>query len=280
VANTPERHPLVYILVLNWNGKDDTLECLRSLSEITYPNTRVVVIDNASIDGSVTAIRGQYPSVHVIENTTNLRFAGGNNVGIRYAVEQGAELVLLLNNDTTVDKHFVSELVLPFVSDKTIGIGGAKIYYSSQPDRLWYAGGRIEWWKGWISHRGIREIDNGQHDRSGETDYITGCCLLVRREVVERIGVLDNRYTMYGEDVDWCVRARKAGYSLWYVPSAKIWHKVSVSSGGHFSWFKNWNKLRSIFRLMHTHGSWYHWITFPPMLAVNIVLSFFSARRR
>ncbi len=273
-------HPLVFVLILNWNGRDDTIECLRSVFAVDYPNARVVVIDNASTDGSVTAIRAQFPTVHIIENPNNLRFAGGNNVGIEYALREGAEYILLLNNDTTVDQRFLSELVSMFRDSRSAGMAGPKILYYHRPEQIWYAGGIIEWWKGWISHRGIREIDRGQYDQPAETDYLTGCCLLVRRQVVEQIGLLDERYSMYGEDVDWCVRTRRAGFSLHYIPAARIWHKVSVSSGGHFSWFKNWNKLKSILRLMVAYAPWYHRITFPPMLAVNVILSFFSARKK
>ncbi|MDP2208982.1 MAG: glycosyltransferase family 2 protein, partial [Bacteroidota bacterium] len=169
--------PLVYIIVLTWNGKKDTLECLSSLKGIVYPNYRVLVVDNASVDGTAEQVRTQFPDVELIVNKDNLRFAGGNNVGIEYALSKYADYILLLNNDTTVDKTFIDELVSTAESDTQIGMVGPKMYYYSNPNRIWYAGGKIEWWKGWISHIGVREIDNEQYDQTEETDFVSGCCI-------------------------------------------------------------------------------------------------------
>ena len=265
--------PLVYIIVLSWNGKDDTLECLKSLQKVTYLNFKILVVDNASSDGTVRAIEENFPEVETLVNQTNLRFAGGNNVGIRYALEQGAEYILLLNNDTVVDPEFLSHMVRTAQSEFSVGMVGAKIYYHSDRHRLWYAGGKIEWWKGWVSHVGIREVDAGQYDTAREVDYITGCCLLAKRDVIEKVGMLDESYYIYGEDADWCVRALRAGYKLFYVPSSVVWHKLSVSSGGHLSWFKNWNKLKSQLRLMARYAKPYQWSTIPVALIFNIIVS-------
>jgi GT2 family glycosyltransferase len=270
--------PLVYVIVLTWNGKEDTLECLRSLQEVEFRNFKILVVDNASADGTSDAITALFPDVHVIVNKENLRFAGGNNVGIRYALEQGADYVLLLNNDTVVDKHFLTFLTDIAKTSPDIGMVGPKIYYNADRQRLWYAGGTIVWWKGIISHIGIREIDHGQYDEQQETDYITGCCVLVRRSVIEKIGMLDERYFIYGEDADWCVRATRKGFKLLYVPASRIWHKVSVSAGGHLSWFKNWNKFKSTIRLFARYAVWYQWITIPFGLSMSIIMSIVKVR--
>jgi GT2 family glycosyltransferase len=119
----------------------------------------------------------------------------------------------------------------------------------------------INWWRGKVAHVGIREEDKGEYDVTKEVDYLTGCCMLVKREVIETVGMLDEKYHMYGEDVDWCVRASRAGYELLYIPSSLVWHKLSVSTGGHLSWFKNWNKLKSRLRLMVCYARWYQWPT-------------------
>ncbi len=269
-------NPSVYIIVLNWNGKNDTLECLHSLQQVTYPNFRVVVVDNASSDCSVDAIREKFPSVQIISNKENLRFAGGNNVGIRYALDYGADYVLLLNNDTVVDKEFLTEMVAIADQSARMGMIGPKIYYYSEPKKIWYAGGRIEWWKGWVSHIGIRELDGGQYDAITEVDYLTGCCMLVKREVIEKVGILDESFYIYGEDADWCIRASRAGYKLMYVPSSMVWHKLSASIGGHLSWFKNWNKLKSQLRLMVRYAKPYHWLTIPIAMISNILISSFK----
>jgi GT2 family glycosyltransferase len=156
---------------------------------------------------------------------------------------------------------------------------GPKIYFYDDPKRLWYAGGRIEFWKGWISHIGVREIDSGQYDKPADTQYISGCCVLVKKEVIERIGMLDEAYYIYGEDADWCVRAMRSGYVLRYIPAARIWHKLSVSAGGHLSWFKNWNKLKSQLRVMGRYAQWYQWATIPFWMIVNVLSGFIRVRR-
>jgi len=270
--------PLVYIILVNWNGMRDTLECLQSLEQVSYSKFKILVVDNASSDGSVEEISKQYPKVEFICNKENLRFAGGNNVGIEYALKQKAEYVLLLNNDTTVEKNFLSELVNAFENNANVGIAGAKIFYFSDKKRIWYAGGRVNLKTGITSHRGIRHIDNEQFNKTEETDYITGCCMLLKREVIDEVGMLDESYFIYGEDADWCLRAKKVGYKLLYVPSAIVYHKVSVSSGGHFSWFKNWNKLKSSLRLLVRYAKWYYWFIIPITFPIGVLASYFKAK--
>jgi GT2 family glycosyltransferase len=265
--------PLVYVIVLSWNGKNDTLVCLASLQHLTYPNAQIVVVDNASRDGTIDAIRSAFPNIELIVNNSNLRFAGGNNVGIRRSLERGAEYVLILNNDTVVDPGFLSRLIEVAESDRRIGIVGPKIYYSDDQKRIWFAGGSIKWWRGRVAHVGIRDKDNGRCDVTTVVDYITGCCMLIKRKVIETIGMLDERYYIYGEDADLCVRASRSGYKSVYVPSSRVWHKLSASTKGHLSWFKNWNKLKSQLRLMARYAKWYHWLTIPVAMPVDIMLS-------
>jgi len=271
--------PAVFVILVNWNRKDDTLECLHSLANVTYPRMHIVLVDNASTDDSVANVKREFPSVNLIRNRSNLRFAGGNNVGIAHALGKGADYVLLLNNDTVVDPDFLTRLVNTAEQAPTNGMVGGKIYYYGDRNRIWYAGGRIEWWKGWISHIGLREEDRGQHDKSAQVDYITGCCLLVKRLVIETVGMLDERFFMYGEDVDWCLRAQRAGFHLLYEPGAKVWHKLSASSGGHFSWYKNWNKLRSTLRLAARYANPFQWVTIPVMLPLCVLWQFVGMSR-
>lgn len=270
--------PLVYIIVLTWNGKKDTLECLNSLKKVSYNNLKVLVVDNASSDGTQEEVQKQFPDVEYILNPTNLRFAHGNNVGIKYALTKGADYILLLNNDTTVADNFLDELVTTASRNSNIGIVGPKMCYYSDPERIWYAGGKIEWWKGWISHIGVRELDNGQYDQTKETDFVSGCSILVKRDVIEKVGLLDTAYYIYGEDVDWCIRASHAGYKIMFEPKAKIWHKLSVSTGGHLSWFKNWNKMKSQLRIMRRYAKWYNWVTIPLGMMFNIALNYFRVK--
>ncbi len=268
--------PLVFIILVNWNGKDVTLDCLASLQRISYANHRVVVVDNASADGSVDEISRRFPSVQLLKMRENLRFAGGNNAGMRHALDQGAEMILLLNNDTTVAMGFLEPLVSAMQASNDIGMVTPKILYASDPSRIWFAGARISFWTGTMKHLGIRAVDDGSFDIPGPTDYATGCCVLIKRTIVEQVGMLDESFFMYGEDADWSMRVRRAGMRLLYVPSSSVWHKVSLSSGGHLSGFKLRNKFISNFRFFARYAEWYHWLVFPWM---NVVVNAVAAVR-
>jgi GT2 family glycosyltransferase len=262
--------PLVYIIVLNWNGKQVTLECLASLKIISYSNCKILVVDNASTDGSVEAIANAFPDVTILPMKKNLRFAGGNNAGIRYALDKGADMLLLLNNDTVVDPAFLSFMVARMRDTDHCGMVTPKVLYFDRPDRIWFAGGIISMWTGTMRHVGIREIDIGQHDKAGKTDYATGCCVLTQRTAIEEAGLLDESYHMYTEDADWSLRIRRASYTIMYEPRARIWHRLSVSTGGHLSWYKMKNKYVSNLRFFRRYASWYQWPVFPWLsIAVN-----------
>lgn len=263
--------PLVYIILVNWNGKRDTLECLDSLAGVSYPHVRVLVVDNASSDGSAQEIRERHPGVTVLEQHTNLRFAGGNNAGMKYALAHGAELLCLLNNDTTVAKDFLTHLVSRLRSNGSTGMVAPKIFYHDDPRRIWFAGGEISMWTGTMRHTGIRELDDGRFDTSREIDYATGCCILTSKEVVGKAGMLDEAFFMYGEDADWSMRVRRAGYAIVYEPKARVWHKLSVASGGHLSFFKMKNKFLSNMRFFFRYASLPQKLVFPWLnVGVNV----------
>lgn len=217
----------VYIIVLNWNGKNDTLDCLKSLRSTDYENYKIIVVDNGSEDDSAAAVRKEFPDVEIVETGKNLGFAGGNNVGIEYAIKQGTDYVFLLNNDTTVDPAYLKTLVEAAEKYPQAGALGSKIYYHSEPERIWFAGGKINRLCNKGEHIGLDEIDKGQYDQIQEVGYLTGCALLIRREIVERVGILENDYFLYYEDVDYSLRIKNAGYKILYVPASKIYHKVS-----------------------------------------------------
>jgi len=262
--------PSTYVIVLNWNGLADTRACLASLARACDERTVVLVVDNGSRDGSPEAIRREFPGVRVLETGANLRFAGGNNAGMRAALEAGADEIMLLNNDTTVDPGFLPAMRTRLRQWPGAGIVAPKILYHAAPELIWYAGGEISFWTGTMRHRGIRERDDGRFDAPRETAYASGCCFLVKREVVERIGMLDEAYHMYTEDADFCMRARRAGYRVVYEPRARVLHRVSVSAGGHLSAFKLRNKFISNFRFFARYAAWYQWGVFPWMsVAVN-----------
>jgi GT2 family glycosyltransferase len=222
------------IVVLNWNGKRLTTECLDSLKEIDYSNYEILLVDNGSTDGSQEYFRAQYPEIVLLENEADLGFADGNNVGIRHAMNGRADYVLLLSNDTVVHAQFLSELVHVAERDLRIGFVGPKIYYHDrrgQRDVIAFAGGCVNLWIGKARNIGEGEKDTGQYEDIKEVNYLQGSCLMVKREVVQRIGLLDSTFFAYWEETDWCVRGCHAGYTLMFVPNAKIWHRVAASTG-------------------------------------------------
>ena len=245
----------VAIILVNWNGKNDTLACLASLRQVKSSReagsssagqkskVKCIVVDNGSTDDSVVAIKKNFPEVEVIETIENIGFAGGNNVGIRRALEDRFDFVWLLNNDTVVHEQAVSALI-DACGLSSVGIAGSKIYFApgheyhkrryTHKERgrvLWYAGGLIDWENMYASHRGVDEVDNGQYDAVGETSFVTGCSMMIRREVIEKIGFFDEKFFAYLEDVDFCLRAKRLGYTLLYVPQSILWHKNAGSSG-------------------------------------------------
>jgi hypothetical protein len=229
--NSTDLWPRVSIIILNWNGLDDTLACLESLSQVDYPNFAIVVVDNGSCDGSTATIRRRFPAVTLLENAENLGFTGGNNVGLKLALAQGADFALLLNNDTLVAPNFVRRMVETATADARTGIVGPTIYYYDQPDVIWSAGGSINWRKGSTHMIGLGQQDRGQFGaHPHERDFVSGCAMLVHRQVLEQVGLLDDRFFAYYEETEWCVRAARAGFKIVHVPTAHIWHKISPSA--------------------------------------------------
>lgn len=235
----------ISLVIVNWNGSIDTANCLSSVKKMRSPDVKLetVMVDNGSTDGSVARLSQAFPWVTLLALDKNLGFTGGNNTGIRYAMLHKAEYIWLLNNDTMVHPDAL-KLVEAF-ADSNVGIAGSKIYFAPgheyHNDRytknelgkvFWYAGGRIDWDNMYASHRGVDEVDAGQYDDAQETPFVTGCSMMIKREVVERIGELDDKFYLYLEDLDYGLRAKAAGYHLVYYPKSVIWHVNAGSSGG------------------------------------------------
>ena len=244
----------VNLFVLNWNGRDLTLDCLSSLEKITYPNVKVYVIDNGSSDNSVTAIRNQFPDYEIIGLPENYGFARGNNAGFEL-VKQKADYTIFLNNDTIVDPDFVEPLINAMESNSTVKQSTPKIFYADNLDYIWFGGGKVSLWAGWIRHLGFRQKDSMQFSFDRNVDYATGCCVCMRTVDFESIGMFDESFLMYGEDVDLSLRFRKQGGQILFVPESKIWHKVSSSIGTQFSirkWKrKNIGKMKLVTKHVH-----------------------------
>ena len=202
------------------------MECINSLLKITYPNYKILVIDNGSDGDDANIIREHFGSeIDIFAENKNHGFAEGCNIGIRYSLQRNADYILLQNNDTIVDPDFLKHMVSLADNDETIGIVGPKIYYYDRPNIIWDTGAIIKWWCGDFYGCGNREVDNGQYDIPVHRDYITGCSILIKAKVFNAIGLLDNSYFFGLEDVDFCTRARRAGYKIMYCPKAKVWHK-------------------------------------------------------
>ena len=226
--NLQNRFPKVFVITLNWNGREDTLECLASLKKLDYPNYVIVVVDNGSIDGSALAIRAKFPEVTIIENKKNLGYAKGFNAGLQYAYEQGADYFLILNNDTIVDPQAVSELVKAAQGHAKIGFVTGKVFWYAKPEVLQTAGRLSDPDRLARGHIGSGEVDHGQYDKEREYDFVDDIFLLVNREVYKTVGGYDSHFFLYFEETDWCARIRKAGYSIIFTPKARIWHKGNV----------------------------------------------------
>ena len=270
------KYPQVSIIILNWNGWKDTIECIESLYNINYPNYNIIIVDNKSEDVSIEKIKNyaegkikvkskffDYNSRNkpikiteytqkesssdeshikdlnsdkkliLINNDKNYGFAEGNNIGMRYALKNlNPNYVLLLNNDTVVDKYFLRELVETGESAEDTGIVGPKIYYYDEPQTIWCIGGKISWKFARGVHIGLNELDKGQYEEKKEFDYISGSAFLIKTEVLKKVGLMDKQFFLYFEETDLALRASKIGYKNVYSPKAKIWHKVSKSGGG------------------------------------------------
>ncbi len=233
----------IYIIVLNWNGKSDTLTCLNSLQSLTYTNANIVIVDNGSIDDSVAVIKAHYPDLTLIETGHNLGYAEGNNVGIRYALEHHADYILLLNNDTTVAPDFLDQLATAAEQNTAVGVFAATLFYMDQPDTVWFAG--AQWNAQTLTFTYPYQDEKLPAHITTDTDYACGAALFFRADVARNIGLLDARFFLVWEESDWCLRAIRAGYGCQLVPSASVWHKVGASFDGESSPLRQYFSYRN-----------------------------------
>lgn len=260
----PPIPPLVYVITLTWNQRDDTLRCLESLSQMTYPNYRLVLVDNASADDTVTQVREHFPSVEVLVNSLNLGFSGGFNVGLRHALAQNADYVFMINNDTTVAPDIL-EALMTHADASEVGMVAPKIYYAGEPGRIWSVGGRQSYWTLEMVDIGDKQWDRGQWETVIERDYLVGCALLMKRAFLERVGLFDEGFRpIYYEDSDLCVRARQAGAKLLLVPQARMWHKGVASGGGFDSPRQRYLMTRNSVRFFRKHVRGWRWLIVIP----------------
>lgn len=252
--------PLVYTIILNTNRRDDTLACLTSLAESTWPRNHVVVLDNSSTDGSVEAIAAAFPEVEIVRLNDNRGYAGNNNVGIALALERGADWIFVLNEDTVLAPDCIAQLVAAGTTEPGTGIVGPLVYHFDEPQIIQSAGGELT--PRWEAvHIGQNQPDSGQFATTRPVDWISGCAIMVRREVIEAVGPLDERFFYYWEETDWCLRAREAGWQILHVPAAKLWHKgvqrdYQPSPG--VAYYNTRNRLLVMRKHGASPGAWVH----------------------
>lgn len=246
----------VAIIIVNFNNPKDTIECLESINKIktSHDCTCYVVDYGGKLANKIMKVSSDF---HSIPTNENLGFSGLNNLGIKEALKNNSQYIVLLNNDTIVDKHFLDPLIKD-LKDPKIAFSSPKIYFypgkefhlhdyakSDHGNVIWYAGGIIDWNNMYASHWGVDEIDLGQHNKSFNTQFATGCCLAISAKTIKKIGLLKENYFLYWEDVEWSKRATSKGYSIKYEPNSKIWHKNASSSGGSGSKMHQYYQTRN-----------------------------------
>lgn len=247
----------VAVVILNHDGTEDVLQCLRSFRAVGFPGLRIYVVDS----GSRTPLRPSLPAddgrVRLLESAVNLGFTGGCNLGARAALDDGATHLLFLNDDTTVAPDFLDPLVRALDRDPSLGIATPKIYFHGQERVLWAHGARLDPWTGRSVHVGVYRKDEGQFDGIREVPRVTGCAMMVRRDFVERVGLLDDRFFIYSEEVDWCLRARRRGYRLAVVPESVIWHRGHRTTGRLGRPFIAYLQARNHLLMLRKNSEWF-----------------------
>jgi GT2 family glycosyltransferase len=249
------KDPAVYVVVLNWNGWRDTIRCLDALALGTYPDLHVVVVDNGSTDDSVEELRRAYPKLSLLETGQNLGFAGGSNPGIRHAIKQNADFIWLLNNDTEPEPDALTHMVRRAQSDPHIGSVGSVLLSSNRTRVLAWGGGRVNRWMGYSRHATGPENDRW-------FDYITAASMLVPRKAFEQIGLLDERYFLYWEDIEFGFRLRRNGWRLAVASDSRVIHKENGSTEGN----------RSILTRYSTVSAMRFLIDYSPLSGVSAML--------
>ncbi len=219
-------NPNLFIIILNWNGLHDTIECIESLKRSDYKNFQILVVDNGSDADYYRLI--EIKEIELLRLQENIGFAGGANAGIKYALDNNADYILLLNNDTIVSLNFLSLLIKNLTLEENCGIVAPQINYYNAPKKIWSAGGNISKIRG--SGFVLSNKIKNKEGTNRFVDFVSGCCMLIRKEVFNKVNDFDENYFLYVEDVDFCKRVIDSGFKIMVVPQSKIWHKVNAST--------------------------------------------------
>jgi hypothetical protein len=244
----------IAIVVVNWQLKSQTLSCLHSLARLEQPH-RVMVVDNGSHDGSVEHLRSAFPYISLLSLPDNVGFGAGCNRAIQALLPDPSwEFLFLVNNDATIHPAALTHLLQAAQDHPQAGIFGPKIYYENPSRQLWYAGARRRWGVLAASSTGRGQLDHGQFDQRAEIDFVFGAGMFIRREVIQTIGLFDEQFFIYLEDLDFCLRAQRAGFALGFVPQAHLWHQVSASTASLPDWRK-YHQARSTILFLKKHAT-------------------------
>ena len=242
----------VNIIVLNWNQREFSLKCISSLKKTTYKNKHIIFVDNGSNDGSSESVKALHPNVEIIQLENNIGYAAGNNYGFK-TIKNHSKYTIFLNNDTFVDPGFIEPLVDELEYNPHSIQAVPKIFYANKKNTLWYAGGSVNLALSQIRHIGLGSNNIKRFNERKSVDYATGCCFCIRSDDYAEFGMFDEKYKMYCEDVDLSLKIRKSGGKIIYIPRSKVWHHVSISTGGNYSFSKWRKKYSSIIKLILKH---------------------------
>lgn len=259
--------------MLNYNGRDITLQSLESLERMTYPAFDLIHVDNGSTDESSQAVAARHPNVIQLRIENNTGAANGMNVGLEYACRQEYDYVLALNNDIEVDPEMLTEMMKLAQATRNLGCVGPKAYYYWAREKIWSAGGIIRFKESVTRERGMLEDDHGQYDRDEEVAYINGCALLAPRSVIEEIGGWDPQFHLAVEDADWCMRMKERGYRCMYAHRARLWHMVAHTAGGYVA-RRTFNTGRSAALFVRRYANLGQWLSFLTFMALGLAAAF------
>ena len=247
----------IFVILINYKNAKLTIDCIDSIYKANN-EVRIVVVDNNSEDDSVIRIRDKFDDIIIIESKTNLGFSGGNNLGIKYALNNSADIIMLLNNDTIVDKNIFNNFILHNDGNSVLV---PKIYFFGT-DILWYAGGTVSKITGNAVHYGYNKKDDIKYCENKFVNFATGCCVWIPRGAFEKIGYMDEEYFLYFEDVDYSLKMNLNSISIKYISPAVVWHKVSSSSGGNTSKLSNYYNTRNRLMCIDIYSSYFYTTAF------------------
>ena len=250
----------IAIILVNYNGLEDSIECVKSVyGSNNVKDISIIFVDNGSQNDESKLIKEYFPEIIAIRSEANNGFSAGNNIGIRYALEENYEYILILNNDTIIDRNMIATLKEWCFSD---AISVPKMLYYSQPDTIWYGGGEINLRTGNAKHTNMNYCDSG-NNKEKKVTFASGCCMMIKADIFRKIGVFEENFFMYCEDTEFCIRLAQNEIKINYVPRAKLWHKVSRSTGGSDSPFSTYYMTRNRLNYVKKYRSYFSITAYP-----------------